>query len=119
MQEMTLINFPNLLRLIMRSKMKKAEDFEDWVVEKVLPEIIETGSYSIFKENDKILKHQNIEVQKQNSKTINGINLKIGGVAKIKEHNRKICKILTQKTPSEIKEIGIDLDDFNKQIKNL
>ena len=108
MQEMTLINFPNLLRLIMRSKMKKAENFQDWVVEKVLPEIIDTGSYTIFKETDKILKHQDEKIQKQNSKSINSTNYKQGGIQKVREHNIEICKILTNRTPSEIKQLGKD-----------
>lgn len=35
----------DLYRLIMRSKMPAAESFQDWVMEKVLPEIRQTGRY--------------------------------------------------------------------------
>ncbi len=39
----------DMFRLIMRSKLPSAENVQDWVCEQVLPEIMETGSYSIKK----------------------------------------------------------------------
>jgi prophage antirepressor-like protein len=45
------ISEPGLYSLIMHSKMKKAEDFQDWVVEDVLPSIRKTGKYEITKPN--------------------------------------------------------------------
>ena len=41
------VNEPGLYRLIARSTMDKAECFQDWVYEKVLPSIRKTGSYSV------------------------------------------------------------------------
>ncbi len=41
------VNEPGLYRLIARSKMEKAEYFQDWVYEVVLPSIRKTGSYSV------------------------------------------------------------------------
>ena len=38
---------PGLYRLIFKSQMPFATDFEDWVTEKVLPSIRKTGSYSL------------------------------------------------------------------------
>jgi prophage antirepressor-like protein len=106
-QEMTIINLSNLLRLIMRSKMKEAENFQDWVFDDVLPAILKNGKYSMFEDlKDPILQHCDETVQKTNSKIINSINYHSGGVEKIKEHNTEICKMLTTKTPSEIKKIG-------------
>ncbi|WP_346843642.1 BRO family protein [uncultured Rothia sp.] len=46
-QGVTLINEGNLYRLILRSDSKNAADFQDWVTEKVLPQIRETGSYGV------------------------------------------------------------------------
>ena len=40
------VNEPGLYRLIARSNMEKAEFFQDWVYEIVLPSIRKTGSYS-------------------------------------------------------------------------
>ena len=107
MQNMSIITLPNLLRLIMRSKMSKAEEFQDWVVEDVVPSILKTGQYSSFKNiADPILQHTDETIQKQNSKTMNGINYQKGGVEAIKQHNRDICNLLTNKNPSEIKKLG-------------
>ncbi len=39
----------DMFRLIMRSKLPSAENVQDWVCEQVLPEIMETGSYSVKK----------------------------------------------------------------------
>jgi len=41
-----LIPESDIYRLAMRSKLEKAEEFQDWVVEEVLPAIRKTGSYS-------------------------------------------------------------------------
>ena len=44
-QEMKFINEGNLYRLITKSKMKKAEEFETWVFEDILPTIRKTGGF--------------------------------------------------------------------------
>lgn len=50
LQETICINEPNLYRLIVSSKMPKADAFEAWVFEKVLPTIRKTGGYNLGKE---------------------------------------------------------------------
>ena len=45
---------PGLYALILRSKKKEAEDFQDWVNEKVLPEIRAKGSYQSRKPQTKL-----------------------------------------------------------------
>lgn len=42
----------DLYRLIMKSKMPKAEQFQDWVMEEVLPSIRKTGGYMLTKEDE-------------------------------------------------------------------
>lgn len=44
-QLLTWLNEANLYRLVMRSKLPEAEQFQDWVVEDVLPQIRRTGKY--------------------------------------------------------------------------
>ncbi len=44
-QELTLIPERDVYRLVMRSRLPKAEAFEEWVVGEVLPSIRKTGSY--------------------------------------------------------------------------
>ncbi len=44
-QSISYIPESDLYRLIMRSKLPSAEQFQDWVCEEVLPSICQTGSY--------------------------------------------------------------------------
>lgn len=57
---MTYINEANMYRLVFGSKLETAEQFQDWVVEDVLPALRKTGSYSITKTNMDIFKFINI-----------------------------------------------------------
>ena len=60
LQVMTYINEANMYRLVFGSKLETAEQFQDWVVEDVLPALRKTGSYSISKTNMGIFKFINI-----------------------------------------------------------
>lgn len=46
-QEVRIINEPNLFRLIVSSKLDKAQKFENWIFEEVLPQIRKTGEFKI------------------------------------------------------------------------
>lgn len=46
-QIMTFVNEPNLYRVIFRSNKEEAVKFQDWIFEKVIPQIRKTGSYSV------------------------------------------------------------------------
>jgi prophage antirepressor-like protein len=48
-QNMIIINEPNLYRLVARSKMPRAVEFEKWIFETVLPEIRKTGGFNLGK----------------------------------------------------------------------
>ncbi len=47
-QEMTFIDEGNLYRLILKSNLPAAREFESWVCDEVLPSIRRTGSYSRY-----------------------------------------------------------------------
>lgn len=51
-QRMKYIKQPDVFRLIMRSKLPKAEQYQDWVMEEVLPEIHNTGGFIISTPSD-------------------------------------------------------------------
>lgn len=51
-QQLTYINESNLYRLVMRSKLPEAEQFQDWVCDEVLPAIRKTGGYVASKPED-------------------------------------------------------------------
>lgn len=46
-QQITIINEPNLYRLIFRSNKPQAQAFADWVYSEVLPSIRKTGTYGV------------------------------------------------------------------------
>ena len=46
-QQLKYINERNVIRLIMRSKLPQAEEFQDWVEDEVIPSVLATGSYSV------------------------------------------------------------------------
>jgi prophage antirepressor-like protein len=47
LQEMAIVNEPNLYRLIFRSDKLEAKRFQNWVYKEVLPSIRKTGTYSV------------------------------------------------------------------------
>ena len=58
-QEIKYINQRNVIRLIMRSKLPQAEEFQDWVEDEIIPSILETGSYGI----PQLTKKQQLQLQ--------------------------------------------------------
>ena len=46
-QEMSIIPEGDLYRLIIKSKLPKAQEFEEWVMDEVLPQIRKTGQYQV------------------------------------------------------------------------
>ena len=67
-QELSYINEPNLYRLIARSTMPSAVEFERWIFEEVLPQIRKTGGYNIEKISMKELAYKIIEIEEQKEK---------------------------------------------------
>ena len=51
MQEINFIPEGDIYRLIIRSKLPSAEKFENWVMDEVLPQLRQTGSYSMTKQD--------------------------------------------------------------------
>lgn len=58
-QEIKYINQRNVIRLIMRSKLPQAEEFQDWVEDEIIPSVLETGSYGI----PQLTKKQQLQLQ--------------------------------------------------------
>ncbi len=48
-QLLTYIDEPNLFRLIVRSTLPKAQEFEAWIFEEVIPTVRKTGAYGVAK----------------------------------------------------------------------
>lgn len=56
-QVLTFIDEPNLYRVIFRSNKQEAVKFQDWIFEKVIPQIRKTGSYAIEQAQAAALPH--------------------------------------------------------------
>lgn len=84
-------NVSEVFRLIMKSKCEKAQVFQDWVCEEVLPSIMETGAYSITERN---------EMQ-------DGFNREV--VAAMAETRKVLTNFSVEFT--ELKNISAELDD--------
>ena len=52
--EVNIINEYDVIRLIMKSKLPQAQEFEKWVIEEVIPSVLKTGSYSINKREPQV-----------------------------------------------------------------
>ena len=53
-QEVNVINEYDVIRLIMKSKLPQAQEFEKWVIEEIVPSVLKTGSYSINKQEQQV-----------------------------------------------------------------
>ncbi|MGL5914328.1 MAG: BRO-N domain-containing protein, partial [Bacteroidales bacterium] len=47
LQEMTVINERDVIRLVTKSKLPQAEAFESWLFDEVIPQVLQTGSYGV------------------------------------------------------------------------
>lgn len=74
-QQMTFLTEPGLYYLVMRSTKKSAKDFQEWVVEDVLPSIRRTGKYEM--DNEPIRKRLTFKIENEydlHTKVVNFIN---------------------------------------------
>lgn len=62
-QESSVINEPNLYRLIIKSEMEEAEPFEKWVFEEVLPSIRKHGGYLTKQKTEDLLTDPDLLIQ--------------------------------------------------------
>jgi len=104
----TLLTESGMYKLALASNLDKARPFRDWVTSEVLPSIRKHGYYSIADQNEKILIHTNVSIQKQNSKDINAKNYIEKGKDGMIEYNKNSCLLHTGKTPAEWKKSAKD-----------
>ena len=120
-----LIDESNLYRLIIRSNLKNAIKFQDWVVKEVLPSIRKTGSYSVkpMTQAELLLQQAKVivDLEKRQQK-------QEGEIQRLTEENEEIrkdfdyLKSKTNNTPDyysivgycSLKGISINLEDAKK-----
>ena len=86
-----LVNFipeGDVIRLIAKSKLKAAREFESWIFDEVMPTILRTGSYSIQKDTDEIRVLQEIKLNNSRTRMANSC-IKLANERDVKKEDRK------------------------------
>lgn len=101
----TFISESGLYKLILRSNKPEAQKFADWVTSDVLPSLRKgVEDHIVFKQASvEIGKHLDVAHQKEESKRINGKNIREVGVKGTMDYNRSSCLDHSGMTPSELK----------------
>ncbi len=102
-QSLIFITEQALYKIAFRAQSSELADrFTNWVTEL----LVNINSFVARKDFDGMKEHLKVAVQKDFSKQINSKNFSQGGVAQTVEYNTNNCIFHTNKTPSQIKEIG-------------
>lgn len=118
-QEVSLINEGDVYRLIVKSKLPSAQEFEEWVMDIVLPQIRQTGGYIPFSQgesNEEFLARALIVAQKtldKKNKMIEEMTPRIAYLDKIQGYGNGI----TTKTIAA--DYGMSSIKFNQLLHDL
>lgn len=103
-QSMAVVSEPGLYRILMRSDKPKAEKFQDWLAEEVIPAIRKTGFYSKPKTQLEMLletvQHQ-VELECRLAETessVTSIKSEVDGIKKIQQEAERSLKALPEST---------------------
>lgn len=140
MQNVKFINEGNVYRLVAKSELPKAEEFESWIFDEVIPSVIHTGGYIATKEDDTVdeimaralivanatlaKREERIKnLQEENARQGETINLLTNEVKqsapKIKCFNEYISSEGTYTTTQIAKEYGWGAETLNKKLKEM
>lgn len=130
-QNVKFIPESDVYRLVMRSKLPEAEQFQDWVCEEVLPAIRKTGGYMIAKEDESpeeimarallvaqdTMKRKEARIHQLEEVTaIQDEQIKIAA-PKVEYHDAVLMSADTYTTNQIAKELGISAVTLNKKLK--
>ena len=127
-QEMTIINESGLYSLIFSSQLQNAKKFKKWVTSEVLPQIRQTGSYTLAKDQYTVTPKEELECLNVVSGILNfNDNSKLLGVKSIYDKYGMETSYLPVYTPSKgilksatalLKQfnVGISAIEFNKKL---
>lgn len=122
-QAYTLIDEPNLYRLIMKSKKEEAESFQDWVTEEVIPTIRKTGSYSVSAKEPSRRDLAQMVLQAEDDKERAEMLLSLANATiliqapKVKYANEVLLSESNHTTTTIAKEIGLSAITLNAILK--
>lgn len=106
-QHLTYINEPNLYRLVARSHLPRAQAFETWIFEEVLPSIRRTGTYSLPADPEEQMIMLAEKLKEQALATRAAKQLLEKQRPKVELAERAICADNSQSMSDVAKELGI------------
>lgn len=139
-QQMKFISEGNVYRLTAKSQMPKADDFESWIFDEIVPSVVNTGSYSVqpqtpqtylealkalvLSEEEKqrlAQEKQQLEVKaEQQQATIELQEKEIKQAApKVNYYDTHLQSVNTLTTTQVAKEIGMNAEKLNSKLKEL
>ncbi|MCE7699046.1 MAG: hypothetical protein K8E24_009565 [Methanobacterium paludis] len=83
-----------LYNLIFRSRAKKAEKFQDWVTDKVLPSIRKTGKYESELENQNVLTRQLLDNMTRNLEQLTGVRTEEMAITQNESWNKRLSNLM-------------------------
>lgn len=101
MQRVITINEPNLYKVVFRSDKPIAQEFENWICEKVLPSIRKTGSYTLSDKPVEVKEHTR-KLPRGKKEIVLSAKAKeeVGGITKA-----VVTKALDEKLPHYLKQM--------------
>lgn len=132
-QQMKFISEGNIYRLTAKSQMPKADEFESWIFDDIVPSVINTGSYSLQSQlpnfnnpaeaarawADQYEKNQTLalEVQQQ-QETIELQQKELTQASpKVNYYNNHLQSVNTLTSTQIAKQIGMDAEKLHKKLK--
>lgn len=130
-QQMKYINEGNIYRLTAKSQLPKAEDFESWIFDDLVPTVINTGSYSLnvpksFSEALMLAAQQQMQIEEQQKQLMQkdvAIANKDAQIVQLEKESEYTRVILQNKGTTLVTQIaqdyGMSARKFNALLRDL
>ena len=134
-QQMKFISEGNIYRLTAKSQMPKADEFESWIFDDVVPSVINTGSYSLQPQlpnfnnpaeaarawADQYEKNQTLALEVQQQQETIELQQKelIQSAPKVSYYDNHLQSVNTQTSTQAAKQIGMDAEKLHKKLKEI
>lgn len=140
MKGMKFINEGNIYRLTAKSQMPKADEFESWIFDEIVPSVVNTGSYSVqpqtpqtylealkalvsSEEEKQRLAQENKQLEAQTEQQQVTIEIQSEEIKKsapkINYYDSHLQSVNTQTSTQAAKQIGMDAEKLHKKLKEV
>lgn len=125
-QQMKFISEGNIYRLTAKSQMPKADEFESWIFDDIVPSVINTGGYSVQPQlpnfnnpaeaarawADQYEKNQTLALEVQQQELTQS-------APKVSYYDNHLQSVNTQTSTQVAKQIGMDAEKLHKKLKEI